>query len=236
MRQLEHFQNLVAMFFARAREEGDKPFLWAKKEGAWRSISWRETADKVARLAAALKRLGLAPGDRVMLVSENRPEWLMTDLAIMAAGCVTVPTYITNTERDHQHILDDSGARAVIVSTQKLAQDPAAGGDPVEQLRGGDRHRAAARRADRQRPVPRLECAHRRRERRCRRLRGGGRLRALGPRLHHLHVGDRRRAARRDAASRRHPSQYRGLHVADRRGFRLGRGGLPLLPSRLPRL
>ncbi|HEV7661428.1 MAG TPA: long-chain fatty acid--CoA ligase [Allosphingosinicella sp.] len=122
MRQLEHFENLVAMFFARAGQEGDKPFLWAKKEGAWRSISWRETADSVARLAAALKRLGLLPGDRVMLVSENRPEWLISDLAIMAAGCVTVPTYITNTERDHQHILDDSGARAVIVSTQKLAR------------------------------------------------------------------------------------------------------------------
>jgi long-chain acyl-CoA synthetase len=122
MRQLEHFENLVAMFFARARQEGDKPFLWAKKEGAWRSISWRDTADGVARLAAALKRLGLSPGDRVMLVSENRPEWLISDLAIMAAGCVTVPTYITNTERDHQHILDDSGARAVIVSTQKLAK------------------------------------------------------------------------------------------------------------------
>ena len=57
-----------------------------------------------------------------MLVSENRPEWLISDLAIMAAGCVTVPTYTTNTERDHQHILDDSGARAVIVSTQKLAK------------------------------------------------------------------------------------------------------------------
>ena len=57
-----------------------------------------------------------------MLVSENRPEWLISDLAIMAAGCITVPTYTTNTERDHQHILDDSGARAVIVSTQKLAK------------------------------------------------------------------------------------------------------------------
>ena len=57
-----------------------------------------------------------------MLVSENRPEWLIADLAIMAAGCITVPTYTTNTERDHQHILDDSGARAVIVSTQKLAK------------------------------------------------------------------------------------------------------------------
>jgi len=122
MRELEHFPNLVAMFFARAGEKGDAPFLWAKIEGEWRSVSWRETAEKVARLAAALRAIGLAKGDRVMLVSENRPEWLVSDLAIMAAGCVTVPTYITNTERDHQHILDDSGARAVIVSTQKLAK------------------------------------------------------------------------------------------------------------------
>jgi long-chain acyl-CoA synthetase len=123
MRQLEHFQNLVAMFFARARQQGDKPFLWAKLEGEWRSTSWAEAAAKVAGLAAALKRLGLNRGDRVMLVSENRPEWLISDLAIMAAGCVTVPTYVTNTERDHQHILDDSGARAVIVSTRKLAKN-----------------------------------------------------------------------------------------------------------------
>jgi len=122
MRQLEHFPNLVTMFFTRARDKGDAPFLWSKQSGEWRSISWRETAEKVARLAAALQRLGLRRGDHVMLVSENRPAWLVSDLAIMAAGCVTVPTYTTNTERDHQHILDDSAARAVIVSTQKLAR------------------------------------------------------------------------------------------------------------------
>ena len=58
-----------------------------------------------------------------MLVSENRPEWLIADLGIMAAGCVTVPTYTTNTTRDHQHILANSGASAVIVSTQKLAKN-----------------------------------------------------------------------------------------------------------------
>jgi long-chain acyl-CoA synthetase len=121
-RQLEHFPNLVAMFFARAGEKGDLPFLWAKKDGQWRPTSWREAAEQVASLAAALRRIGLRRGDLVMLVSENRPEWCIADLAIMAAGCVSVPTYTTNTERDHQHILDDSGARAVIVSTQKLAR------------------------------------------------------------------------------------------------------------------
>ncbi|MBV9929628.1 MAG: long-chain fatty acid--CoA ligase [Alphaproteobacteria bacterium] len=120
MRRFEHFPNLVTMFFARAAEKGDAPFLWAKQGGAWRPTSWREAAETVSRLAQALARLGLKRGDLVMLVSENRPEWCIADLAIMAAGCVTVPTYTTNTERDHQHILDDSGARAVIVSSQKL--------------------------------------------------------------------------------------------------------------------
>jgi long-chain acyl-CoA synthetase len=122
IRRLEHFPNLVTMFFSRAAEHGDKPFLWAKDDGSWHSISWRQTAEQVSSLAIALRALGLNPGDRVMLVSENRPEWCISDLAIMAAGCVTVPTYITNTERDHIHIIENSGARAVIVSSAKLAR------------------------------------------------------------------------------------------------------------------
>ncbi len=119
---LEHFPNLVAMFLDRVQQRGNTPFLWAKREGAWQSISYTEAARQVAALSESLLRLGCRPGDRVMLVSENRPEWLIADLAIMAAGCVTVPTYTTNTTRDHTHILTNSGARAVIVSSQKLAK------------------------------------------------------------------------------------------------------------------
>ena len=122
-RQLERFENLVSMFLARAEEKGDAPFLWAKRDGEWRAISWAEAARQVASLAESLKRIGLEPGDRVALVSENRPEWLISDLGIMAAGCVTVPTYTTNTTRDHAHVLGNSGARAVIVSNQKLAKN-----------------------------------------------------------------------------------------------------------------
>jgi long-chain acyl-CoA synthetase len=122
MRTLEYFPNLVTMFFTRAAEKGDAPFLWHKEGGRWISQSWREVAEQVAALAQGLRRIGLQPGEHVLLVSENRPEWCIADLAIMAAGCVTVPTYTTNTERDHQHVLDDSEARAVIVSTDKLAR------------------------------------------------------------------------------------------------------------------
>ena len=116
------YPNLVAMFLDRAEFFGDRPFLWAKRAGAWQSLSWREAADQVCNLAEALRGLGLNTGDRVVLVSENRPEWCIADLAIMAAGLITVPAYITNTERDHLHILENSGARAVIVSNAKLAQ------------------------------------------------------------------------------------------------------------------
>jgi long-chain acyl-CoA synthetase len=121
-RTLEHFPNLVTMFFTRARERGDAPFLWVKRDGIWVATSWAEAARQVASLAAGLKSLGLKRGDRVMLVAENRPEWCISDLGIMAAGCVTVPTYTTNTERDHTHIIENSGACAIIVSTDKLAK------------------------------------------------------------------------------------------------------------------
>jgi long-chain acyl-CoA synthetase len=119
---LEHFPNLVAMFLDRVAQRGDTPFLWAKRDGSWQPTSYTEAARQVAALSESLLRIGCKPGDRVMLVSENRPEWLIADLAIMAAGCVTVPTYTTNTIRDHTHILTNSGARAVIVSSQKLAK------------------------------------------------------------------------------------------------------------------
>jgi len=115
-------RNLVDLFLGRADDLQDKPFLWAKLGGAWQPLSWTEVSRQVCLLAENLRALGLEDGDRVVLVSENRPEWCIADLAIMAAGCITVPAYITNTERDHQHILDNSGARAVIVSSARLAK------------------------------------------------------------------------------------------------------------------
>jgi long-chain acyl-CoA synthetase len=118
-------------------------FWVSSMAGEWRTISWAETARRVAGLAKSLKAMGLKKGDRVMLVSENRPEWCIADLGIMAAGCVTVPTYTTNTERDHQHILDNSQSRAVIVSTAKLAQASDACRGALVRMRICDRHGAA---------------------------------------------------------------------------------------------
>lgn len=120
LQDIDGAQNLVELFLKRADEKGDAPFLGHKADGKWVTQSWRSAAEHVCLLAEALRRMGLSDGDRVALVSENRPEWCIADLAIMAAGCITVPTYTTNTRRDHAHILDNSGARAVFVSNSKL--------------------------------------------------------------------------------------------------------------------
>ncbi|MBT3238384.1 MAG: long-chain fatty acid--CoA ligase, partial [Rhodospirillaceae bacterium] len=122
MNTAEQSQNLLNLFFERVEDKGEAPFLWAKKDGNYRAMTWRETAAQVSELARGLAALGIEAGDRVVLVSENRPEWLIADLAIMAIGAITVPAYITNTKDDHLHILSDSGARLAIVSTAKLAE------------------------------------------------------------------------------------------------------------------
>lgn len=114
--------SLPHAFEATARELDDKPFLWAKRQGTWRPHAWRDVARDVKSLARALQALGVEAGDRVMLVSESRPEWFVADMAVMTLGAITVPAYVTNTSADHQHVLNDSGARLVIASTAHLAE------------------------------------------------------------------------------------------------------------------
>ncbi len=141
--------NLVAMFFDQAAALADAPFLWSKHGGAYRPQSWRAVADEVSALSRGLRAADVGPGDRVALVSENRPNWVVADLAIMAAGAVTVPAYVSNTTDDHHYILSHSGASAAIVSTGALARRllPAAAKAPdlrfvvaMEPLDGGGGH------------------------------------------------------------------------------------------------
>ena len=115
------FQSLNKLFFDRAEQYNEKPFLWAKKNKEWLSLSWNETSLKVREFAGGLKSFGIKPGDKVVIVSENRPEWIIADLAINLIGAVTVPAYTTNTEDDHYYILEHSDAKAVIASNNILA-------------------------------------------------------------------------------------------------------------------
>ncbi|MEX2454308.1 MAG: AMP-binding protein [Rhodospirillaceae bacterium] len=113
--------SLPAMFFENTGLMGGRPFLWRKQDGQWTATSGAEAREGAARMAAALASLGVGPGDRVALVAESRPEWLIADMAVMAAGGITVPAYVTNKVSDHLHILKDSGAKGAIVSGPELA-------------------------------------------------------------------------------------------------------------------
>ena len=117
-----NWHNLAAMFFDQADRLGKKPFLWTKKGGTYQPLSWNDTAARISILARGLLAQGLTRGDRIVLVSENRPAWLVADLAIISIGAITVPAYTTNTPSDHLHILNDSGARGAIVSNRKLTE------------------------------------------------------------------------------------------------------------------
>jgi long-chain acyl-CoA synthetase len=126
--------SLPAMFFEQASRLREKPFLWSKRSGRYRPISWAKAASDVRQLALGLRSLGIERGERVGLVSENRPEWIIADLAIMSAGAITVPAYVTHTIEDHRHVLANSGARAVVVSKSPLSGRVLAAANQVDSV------------------------------------------------------------------------------------------------------
>lgn len=113
--------NLAAMMLDRAREWGSRPMLRHYAEGAWVGTSWAEFAARAARLARGLRAAGVRPGDRVMLCTENRPEVMIAETALMAFGAVPVPAYTTYLAVDHAHLIADCTPRAAIVSTRTIA-------------------------------------------------------------------------------------------------------------------
>jgi long-chain acyl-CoA synthetase len=113
--------NLAAMMFARAREWPNKPMLRAYRNSAWHGTTWGEFARQAASVARHLRAVGVAPGDRVVIVADNRPEYPVVETALMAIRAVPVPTYVTNTVADHAHILRDAAARVAIVANPLLA-------------------------------------------------------------------------------------------------------------------
>jgi long-chain acyl-CoA synthetase len=105
---------------------------WA--DGAWHPLTWGELADRVRGIAAGLIALGVGPGDRVALMSPTRAEWTIADLAILAAGAVTVPIYETSAAEQCAWIMSDSGAKVAICADAGHAGTLDAARDRAEAL------------------------------------------------------------------------------------------------------
>ena len=118
----DEFNSVVKIFDKQSSILQDQPYLWRKINDKYSSLSWKEVRNNVESFSAALKNLGILEGDRVVIVSENRPEWQIADLSIMAVGAISVPAYITSTTNDYEYIIKHSGARCIIVSSHDLAK------------------------------------------------------------------------------------------------------------------
>src|SRR5919198_6769543 len=116
-------KTLNQLFFGSLDSFSRRPVaLRSKRDGRWIDLSYGDVASQVQDLSIGLLELGVRPGDRVAILSENRPEWAITDYACLAARCTDVPIYPTLPARQAQYILRDSGACAVLASSREQAE------------------------------------------------------------------------------------------------------------------
>jgi len=113
--QLDKLNNLLELFFVQyQKQDKNKIFLSSLKEPK-KKFSWAQTFSSIIALSSKISKY-IKKGDRCLLISENRPEWLISDLSIMLAKGITVPAYTTYIEKDYEYIIDDCQPNIVFVS------------------------------------------------------------------------------------------------------------------------
>ena len=114
--KISKLNSLVELYFNKCEEvEVNKPFLkWLKSEKP--TYTWGNVKERILKLSYKIKSL-INEGDRCLILSENRPYWLMSDIAIMNAGGISVPIFTTYSSNDYKYILDDCKPSLIIVSS-----------------------------------------------------------------------------------------------------------------------
>ncbi|WP_249464413.1 AMP-dependent synthetase/ligase [Amycolatopsis thermalba] len=112
-------RTLPARLLEHARAMGDKTAMREKHRGRWREWTWAEYAERVANVAAGLRELGVEPGDRVAIHAENRPEWVVADLAVQGIGAISMGVYPTSPEAEVEYLLSHSGAKVLIAEDEE---------------------------------------------------------------------------------------------------------------------
>ena len=119
--EFKSLNNLYELYQSQADKFKDSPFLFRiNKDKPTNALTWVETSRQINLLAQYLAKQSVSKGDRVMLLSEGRPEWMISDLSILAVNAITVPNYTTYTEKDFEYILNDCQPKGLIVSNNKL--------------------------------------------------------------------------------------------------------------------
>ena len=119
--EFKSLNNLYELYQSQADKFKDSPFLFRiNKDKSTNALTWVETSRQINLLAQYLAKQSVSKGDRVMLLSEGRPEWMISDLSILAVNAITVPNYTTYTEKDFEYILNDCQPKGLIVSNNKL--------------------------------------------------------------------------------------------------------------------
>ena len=118
----ESVTTLPQSFEAQARKYGARVYLKAKRDSVWIDHSWTEISDAAGRLRAGLAALGVKPGDRVAILSDNCPEWIVVDQAALGLGAVVVPLYTTSGLEETAHVINDSGAKIVAANGPEMVK------------------------------------------------------------------------------------------------------------------
>ena len=130
----EAASSLPAFCLDAMRRHNKADAVSEKRGGEWIHVSAEQFTRRVRHIALGLADLGIKPQDRVALISENRPEWSISDLAILSAGAVTVPLYTTQSVDQIEFILNDSGARAILISGGRVLKHARPGLENVPAL------------------------------------------------------------------------------------------------------
>ncbi|MDC0850797.1 long-chain fatty acid--CoA ligase [Candidatus Pelagibacter sp.] len=117
---LDNLNSLIELFFYQADKQNKKSiFLQWLNPNNKKTYTWEETQKNILKLSKTIRE-NIKEGDRCLLVSENRPEWFISDLAIMLSGGITVPAYTTYTEEDYKYLIEDCEPSVVIVSNNEM--------------------------------------------------------------------------------------------------------------------
>ena len=119
--ELKNTNNLVELFFEKYKSQKKDEILLTSLKNLEKTYSWEQTKNAIINLSSEISKY-IKKGDRCLLISENRPEWFISDLSIMLSNGITVPAYTTYIEKDYEYIIEDCRPSIVIFSNNEQYQ------------------------------------------------------------------------------------------------------------------